>query len=239
MVNVSERHIFQKKGRGFTLVEMSIVLVIIGIIIGGVIKSREMLRTSKIKVTLSEMNNLKRAAIAFRDKYGTYPGDFSRATKEVMNCISPDCENGDGDGKVVTLSAGGTDPDEEVQFWKHLFLSGLRQNEIFDSPIGSGTVRVYFDAFSLGGSTPGYMGGTGKHWLILEAKPSATCCLSLREQWLLDIKLDDGEFAGAVFRGGLTGNLRFFDPTNISDQLAPKQATGLDVRDGTIGLALD
>lgn len=65
--------------RGFTLIEMAVVLVIIGLLIGGVFVGREMLRASELQAILSEVDGYKQGIQSFRDRYDAMPGDFSGA----------------------------------------------------------------------------------------------------------------------------------------------------------------
>ena len=65
-----------KTGSGFTLVEISIVLVIIGLIVGGVLVGRDLIRASELRGMVSEMEEFKTAANTFKLKYGQLPGDM-------------------------------------------------------------------------------------------------------------------------------------------------------------------
>ena len=64
-----------KQQSGFTLVEMAIVLVIIGILLGGVLKGQEMIESAKIKNVVDQAKSLSAAIYTYQDKYGVYPGD--------------------------------------------------------------------------------------------------------------------------------------------------------------------
>ena len=59
--------------KGFTLVEIAIVLVIIGLLLGGVLKGQELIQNSKVKSVVSEFNNIEAAYWAYRDRTGSYP----------------------------------------------------------------------------------------------------------------------------------------------------------------------
>lgn len=234
----------KSKQQGFTIVEMSVVIIIIGLLIGALMKGKEMVRATKVRSAISELNDIKQAALKFRQKYGTMPGDYKKATTELLNCIeaSTSCYDGDNNGKVEPAPSAGA-VDEEEQFWKHLYYGGFRQNEIFSSKLVGGTVRVYYDEYPSGSFTAGYMGGTGKHWLILESSAGSGvgCCLTLGEQRAIDMKIDDGAVVGASYEGAETGAIKFFDPagTPAPDANAPKMSSGLDVIDGSLGMAID
>ncbi len=85
----------KSKVRGFTLVELAIVLVIIGIIIGAVLKSNEMIFNAKVKRTINQVRELTAAFYAYYDKYGYYPGDDPTASSRW-----PGAPNGNGDGRI-------------------------------------------------------------------------------------------------------------------------------------------
>jgi prepilin-type N-terminal cleavage/methylation domain-containing protein len=71
-----------RRGRaaGFTLIELSIVLVIIGLIVGGILTGQELIKSATVRSEVSELENIETAIYAFRDKYGGLPGDLSNAT---------------------------------------------------------------------------------------------------------------------------------------------------------------
>jgi len=61
--------------KGFTLVEIAIVLVIIGLLLGGVLKGQELITNSKIKSVTQDFENITAAYYAYRDRKGEYPAD--------------------------------------------------------------------------------------------------------------------------------------------------------------------
>ena len=61
--------------KGFTLVEIAIVMVIIGLLIGGILKGQEMINNAKVKRVVKQADEMRAAVMTFYDKYGQYPGD--------------------------------------------------------------------------------------------------------------------------------------------------------------------
>ena len=66
---------------GFTLVEIAIVLVIIGLLLGGVLKGQELINSAKIKNLINDLNGLSTAVYAYQDRYRALPGDDAGATR--------------------------------------------------------------------------------------------------------------------------------------------------------------
>ena len=97
---------------GFTLVEIAIVLVIIGLLIGGVLKGQAMIQNAKVKRVAKQMDELRAAVMSFYDKYGMYPGD------ENIAAIPPGADaEGNGSGQITGA--------ETFEVYRDLQLAGL------------------------------------------------------------------------------------------------------------------
>jgi len=70
---------FANAQRGFTLIEMSIVLVIIGLIVGGILKGQELIESSRQKNAISQVDRVRAGVTTFTDRYRALPGDFANA----------------------------------------------------------------------------------------------------------------------------------------------------------------
>jgi len=125
----------------FTLVEMSIVLVIIGLLTGGVLAGESLIHASQLRAVTTEIQTYTTAMATFKDKYLALPGDMNNATSfwgfagtaAAPGCVSNagiaaitttgTCD-GNGDGIMSgTATAGNT--SENFQFWRQLALAGL------------------------------------------------------------------------------------------------------------------
>lgn len=86
---------------GFTLVELAIVLVIIGLIVGAVLAGKDLVRGAQIRAQMKQVEDIKSAALAFKLKYGCLPGDCANATSFLTGASQPDkVTNGNGNGLI-------------------------------------------------------------------------------------------------------------------------------------------
>jgi prepilin-type N-terminal cleavage/methylation domain-containing protein len=114
---------------GFTLVEIAIVLVIIGLLLGGILKGQEMITQARIKNVINDFNGITAAYASYQDRYRAIPGDDSTAaTRWVAPVLAV---AGNGDGQVLgAYNAPATYPtppaaEESNLFWWHLRLAGF------------------------------------------------------------------------------------------------------------------
>ena len=91
-----------KRERGFTLVELAIVLVIIGLILAGIIKGQELITNAKIKRTYNMQKEIAAAIYTYFDRYQFYPGDDPQAATKFTN---PAVTNGKGNALIAAAAA--------------------------------------------------------------------------------------------------------------------------------------
>jgi len=114
-----------KQQQGFTLVEIAIVLVIIGLLLGGVLKGQEIITNAKVKNLENSVDGLAAAIYSYQDRYRAYPGDDDRATRfPVVTKV------GNGNGVIGGSFDSTTNTDESNLLWLHLRNSGLVSGEI-------------------------------------------------------------------------------------------------------------
>lgn len=214
----------RRNDQGFTLIEMSIVLIIIGLIIGGILKGQEVIEASRQKAIVTQIDEMRASINTFADKYNALPGDYQRASER----LRPDMLDGSGDGiigvssndDVSELASEPANTEEHVEFW----------NQLAAARLISGT-RI------LTNSTPDFFGegspfpesdipGTGltvlygnydvdsnierrTHWLRIQKDLGevgrATESMSPKMTFEIDIKMDDGIGTDGTVRV-VTGN---------------------------------
>jgi prepilin-type N-terminal cleavage/methylation domain-containing protein len=139
--------------RGFSLVELSIVLVILGLLTGGILAGQSLIRAAELRSVVTEYQRYTTAVQSFRDKYLALPGDMTNAERfwgtahaTDATCITTSSGsvttcNGDGDGQVEAVT---TRSNETFRFWQHLANAGL----IEGSYTGVAGPLSYLDALS-------------------------------------------------------------------------------------------
>jgi prepilin-type N-terminal cleavage/methylation domain-containing protein len=129
----TDSHHVSRTDNGFTLIELSIVLVIIGLIVGGILMGNDLIKQAQLRSVVSSLEKYDTAVQTFTLKYHCVPGDCTTATNfwpQDVGCLySPDrttkrqdtC-NGDGNGQIGNCTDGLTDPHcvEAFRFWQQL-----------------------------------------------------------------------------------------------------------------------
>jgi len=108
------KFINSKHMRGFTLVEIAIVLVIVGLMLAGVFKGQALIDSARVSSMASEVNGIRSAWYSFQDRYRALPGDFQSAGTQIDSAAV----SGNGNGKVE----GNT---ERAGVWQQLSLAGF------------------------------------------------------------------------------------------------------------------
>lgn len=207
--------------KGFTLVELSIVIIIIGLIVGGVVGGQSLVRSAEVQSVIKDYTKYTTAAKAFKLEYDSLPGDFSEA-EDYWG--AGNTNNGDNNRKV---NYG----NEMTLFWQHMSLAEIIPGEFQDThctgSVNPGTCSAYADFSSSVGwfaahnensnfSTGGTCGkGAGastaysnyassmEYMLVLvKDTPCSTFLkgpLAPKEVKKIDKKIDDGEAERGIF----------------------------------------
>jgi len=114
--------------KGFTLIEISIVLVIVGLILGGVLKGQALVDSARVRSIVNDINGIRTAWYGFQDRFHAVPGDFPGASTH----IDAAALDGDGDGII--------DSKQEIAgVWQHLSTTGFISGNYDGSSASVGT----------------------------------------------------------------------------------------------------
>ena len=111
-----------RKQGGFTLIEIAIVLVIIGLLLGGVLKGQELITSARVRNLISQQDGIKAAYFGFLDRFRALPGDYSQAVANIANVTAG--ADGNNNGRIESIVGGGT-IDEHIAAWDHLSKAGF------------------------------------------------------------------------------------------------------------------
>lgn len=209
---------------GFTLVEIAIVLVIIGLLLGGVLKGQELINSAKVKNLAQDFRTIPLFIYGYQDKYRALPGDDTNATSHVTGATKATTPSGVlGNGVIDGHWDSETLTDESVLFWQHVRLANL----------ASGPTSTADTAFLPRNTDGGRIGiESGSAALIKNADGTnlagtyVVCSGAILGKFAkqLDITMDDGKtnegsmrvISGSHTRGGVALNAAA-TPTQVDD----------------------
>ena len=210
--------------RGFSLVELSIVLVILGLLTGGILAGQSLIRAAELRSVSTQLAQFNTALNTFRDKYFALPGDMPDATR-----FWPATVNGNGDGFLPSCMPGPNVMSDSFHAWEQLALAGLIEGSYTGTAVtspnpcnGISIPGSNVPAGKLGisgwtiialnqrtNSETGYndLQSTIYNWLIFGAPVAVNGMtnggiMKPEELWNLDTKLDDGKPGTGTVRGG-------------------------------------
>lgn len=207
----------KKNQTGFTLIELAIVLVIIGLLLGGVLKGQDLINSAKGKNMIADFKNAQIFIYAYQDRYRALPGDDAGAANHVKGTVATGGNvgngiiNGEWDSGVVT--------DESALFWQHVRLAGLatgpanlQSTDFFPRNSEGGRIGVQ--------SISGFSEITGMSGTYVACSQNIAGKLAKQ----IDINLDDGETDQGSVRAigvGTAGNATTAITTATIDDGAP------------------
>jgi len=174
---------------GFTLVEIAIVLVIIGLLLGGILKGQEMITQAKIKNVVADFSGISAAYYGYQDRYRAIPGDDKDAATRWSGATA-----GGGNGQIAGKYNSQTDTDESRMWWDHLRRAGFVAGNGFAQPFNAVTGMIGVQTGDAATTPATALGGFGG--LII-------CSAGLPDKIAIavDTQMDDGLIGTGTVRG--------------------------------------
>jgi prepilin-type N-terminal cleavage/methylation domain-containing protein len=191
-----------KKNQGFTLIEIAIVLVIIGLLLGGVLKGQELINNAKVKSYATDFRNIPVQLYGFQDKFKALPGDDPLVATHVPGATLATTPAGTvGNGVINGAWNTTTNTDESCLFWQHVRLSGFGNGS---TTVSCAAASDYWPKNANGGQI-GIQGNVGLATFSAGNGPPGTyaiCSANISGQFVLQLDgtLDDGNPATGSMR---------------------------------------
>lgn len=116
---------FPQRQSGFTLIEIAIVLVIIGLLLGGILKGQELINSARVKNLGTDFRNVPMFIYGYQDKFRALPGDDPAASTHITGASNASTPGTLGNGVIEGSWDSSTTTDESFLFWQHVRLAGL------------------------------------------------------------------------------------------------------------------
>ena len=191
-----------KQQSGFTLIELAIVLVIIGLLLGGVLKGQELINSAKAKNIISDFKNAQIFIYGYQDKFRSIPGDDANVTSHLNGATKATTPAGTvGNARIDGAWDSTTVTDESALFWQHIRLAGLGTGPTNTAaadyfPHNAENGRVGIQSWSAAFATITGMSGS---YVVCSDNISGR----LAKQ--IDANLDDGETSTGAVRAVVSG----------------------------------
>lgn len=169
-------HLIPRTLRGFTLIELSIALVVLGLIVGGVLGGRDLIKAAEVRATITQVERFNQAVNTFYGRFGYLPGDIPAGPAAQFGLAARGLIAGEGDGNGVLqgISGGGlgsgiaSDGGETLMFWSDLSYANGLNLDLIEGTFSAAssvatinatatTVQAYLPAAKLGGGNYFYV----------------------------------------------------------------------------------
>lgn len=224
----------RKQQMGFTLVEIAIVLVIIGLLLGGVLKGQELVNSAKVKNMANDFRNVPLFIYGYQDKFKALPGDDPNAVAH----LGAGGGGTDATVQISLVSAGGTAgngvingnwdsanvADESYIFWQHVRRANLAAGPTDTGNASYAPTNADGGRIGIESGTAGFISGLNGTYIL--------CSTGILGKFAkqLDTTMDNGDTA--------TGSMQVVTTAHTRGQAAPAMNTLQDANSYTVCLAL-
>lgn len=202
----------KKQQTGFTLIELAIVLVIIGLLLGGVLKGQELINSAKAKNIAGDLKNAQVFIYGYQDKYRALPGDDANVAAHINNAQPASTGGTLGNARIEGAWNSSTLTDESAMFWQHVRMAGFATGPISTAdpnylPRNADNGRIGVQSMT------GFNTITGMTGLYVVCSENITGTLVKQ----IDTNLDDGDTASGSVRAVVAGAPAAVPTANIID----------------------
>jgi prepilin-type N-terminal cleavage/methylation domain-containing protein len=204
------------KQKGFTLIELAIVLVIIGLLLGGVLRGQALIDSAKVKNLAADFRNVPVYVYGYQDKFKAIPGDDAHAADHLTGATN---STGTATGQIEGVWDSNTTTDDSILFWQHARLAGLAPGP---TTIGTGTDAAA--SFVPKNSNGGRIGVSGSAPITGMQGSFFMCSAGIDAKFALqiDTTIDDGDTSAGTIRATPTTNA---PSTTVPSVLAANKIT--------------
>lgn len=156
---------------GFTLVELAVVLIVIGLLVGALMVGRSIIHAAELRSIITEFEALQAATKQFQIQYNALPGDMPHATRVwgALDDNNTTCRGIPSDGSTKTCNGDGNgkvwvNTNESFRFWQHLNNAGLLAGSYTGTAGSAGSQHA-----EIGVNVPTFRGTTGIGWSFDES----------------------------------------------------------------------
>jgi prepilin-type N-terminal cleavage/methylation domain-containing protein len=178
---------------GFTLVEIAIVLVIIGLLLGGILKGQELINSARVKNLANDFRVVPTYIYAYQDKFRALPGDDAQANTHMTAPAGLTINNGNGNGVIdgVLFGAGPTfrPGGESLEFWQQVRIANLASGPTDQAD------AAYVPTNAVGGVISVSSMTAAQVWITGMTGTYQVCSKGILGRFAkqLDIQMDDGQ----------------------------------------------
>jgi len=183
----------KQQQRGFTLIEIAIVLLIIGLLLGGVMKGQSMINSARVRSIANDLTGIEAAWISFQDRYRSIPGDYAQASTHILATAI----DGDANARIDGVAEAGA-------VWQHLSAAGFITGSYDGVALSSVTDTACVDAtcpsnpfngfYKISNSSNALGSDVATHELSTGGN------IPVEVMYELDLKMDDGNPDTGILR---------------------------------------